>query len=329
MAKHSLVHHGIAALCMLASIHWFGGAHAVGQDSTDKDGESASSAFPNVRTPTMGGKQLWTDHFWRKGWRIQKHALTGHWRLLDAENIRHAWGTHAACMDTLNEFAIDNKLPTNKVLILAHGLGRSASSMNPLVKYFSTESDYTVVNFEYASTRASIEDHSKALQAVIAGLPEDTELRFIGHSMGNIVVRFTLAELEERNDDATLQRCQAIVMLGPPNQGSSIARLLSKTGVFGLLLGKGAKQLGADWKEIESRLAVPHCPFGIIAGRLPDSIPDNPLVDGKGDFIVSVEETRLEGSADFMQVPRSHTFLMNDATVHNACKQFFTTSQFE
>ena len=56
--------------------------------------------MPNIKFPTMGGKVWWNDLHEHKGWRIQRNSLTGHCRIIDPENVRHAWGTE----DKINEF---------------------------------------------------------------------------------------------------------------------------------------------------------------------------------------------------------------------------------
>ncbi|MEM8736309.1 MAG: hypothetical protein AAGG44_18915, partial [Planctomycetota bacterium] len=50
--------------------------------STNEDGNEPEAAkpYPNVPLPTLGGKQFWTDFAWRRGWRLQKNAVTGLWR---------------------------------------------------------------------------------------------------------------------------------------------------------------------------------------------------------------------------------------------------------
>ena len=45
--------------------------------------------------------------------------------------------------------------------------------------------------------RRSISDHARALKEVLENLPSHTELRFVGHSMGNIVVRHLIADLKK------------------------------------------------------------------------------------------------------------------------------------
>lgn len=284
--------------------------------------------LPNIKSPTLGGKQFWTDFTWRQGWRLQQNSLTKHWRIIDPSNLRHAWGSRQACERKLLELVPDNRIQEKKIVILLHGLMRSANSMNGLQTALNAEKSFATAAFEYASTRAAISDHASALASVIAGLPNDLEIAFVGHSMGNIVVRHYIGDLQQAGDEQTLSRIRQVVMLGPPNQGSSIARQLSKTGVFGWIVGTGGMQLGPEWDTFSSHLATPHCPFGIVAGQLPEENFQNPIVDGAGDFVVSVEETKLEGAKDFLVVPRLHSFLMDDAQVQQSVISFLDSEHF-
>lgn len=297
-------------------------------DRPPQGDEESSASLPNLKFPTLGGMQFWTDHCWRKGWRIQENAVTGHWRLLDARNIRHAWGSQAACYKELEKAVPADTTRAGHIVFLLHGLGRSAKSMVGLGKMLTKEAGYDVAYFEYASTRAALGDHANALTEVIEELPPGTTVSFIGHSMGNIVLRHAIGDWQRDRKENQLSKVEKVVMLGPPNQGASIARLLAKTKIFGLVTGEGGMQLGPNWKSVETQLATPHCPFGIIAGKLPEQVPSNPLVDGKGDFVVSVEETKLDGSADFLEVPRLHSFLMDDVDVQKAVATFLRHGKF-
>lgn len=290
--------------------------------------EQVERSLLNWQTPTMGGKQLWTDFQWRSGWRIQQNVLTKHWRLLDESNVRHAWGTRAACDAELNARQPNKLLPTTHAVILMHGLGRSSSSMKGLAKYLDESGFGTTICLEYASSRDSISQHAAALREVVDGLPKDVRMDFVGHSMGNIVVRHAIGDWQQASASDILNRLEHVVMLGPPNQGASIARQLARTGVFGWVAGEGALELGKNWRELETKLATPPCPFGIIAGRLSENVISNPLVDGAGDFVVSVEETKLAGSADFLEVPVLHTFLMDSPEVQQAVASFLKISKF-
>ena len=60
-------------------------------------------------------------------------------------------------------------------------------------------------------------------------------------------------------------------------------------------------------------MAVPPFPFHIIAGEVATPVA-NPLVDGNGDFIVSLEEAKLDGATSFSIVPVLHSFLMDNTS---------------
>ena len=295
------------------------------QQSGD-DEQASFTNLPNLRLPTIGGKQFWTDHRWQNGWRIQQNAMTGHWRLLDPGNVRFAWGTRAACEAELaarQPAAVQDQV---EHVVLVHGLFRSAGSMQQLGEFLEEDRTRRVVFFEYASTRGSIGENAAALRDLVEGLPLDVPLSFVGHSMGNIVIRHAIGDWEAASDERELSRMQAIVMLGPPNQGAAIARQLAKVEAYGWIAGQGGLELGPQWDALEPKLAVPRCPVGIIAGRLPNGFA-NPLVGEAGDFVVSVDETRLPGGA-VLEVNQLHSLLMDDATVQQAVKGFLDRQQF-
>lgn len=281
--------------------------------------------MPNIRLPTLGGKQLWTDHRWRFGWRMQRHAMTGHYRVLDEANFRHAWGSKEHCLQVLEAQTSDPAaVPADEVVILLHGLMRTRSSFQSMADRFRQETMIQPISLEYASTRAVMEEHSAALREVIENLPGQPKVQFVAHSMGNIVIRHAIGRWQRPGGDPeqVLPRMGRMVMLGPPNQGAAIARRLAKTGVFGMVVGRGGLQLGPAWLELQDELAIPPFPFAIVAGRLDERLPKNPLLDGQGDFVVSVEEAKLDGMSDFIELPVMHSFLMTDRSVQDATIRF-------
>ena len=58
-----------------------------------------------IPIPTFGGLQVWTDHSYSQGYRIQHNAVTDNWRLLDGNDRRWMWGTRAQCEAFLNKVA--------------------------------------------------------------------------------------------------------------------------------------------------------------------------------------------------------------------------------
>jgi hypothetical protein len=273
--------------------------------------------------PTLGGKQFWNDFRWWYGLRLQQHQLTRHWRVLSPHNRRLVWGSLPHVWKNFLE--LKQSIPAQpmaKAVILLHGLIRTSSSLRRMGETLRENGWEFVIDFRYASTRATISQHAAALRSVVRGLPADTRLSFVCHSMGNIVLRHAIGDWQRRfGDRRFLERMDRVVMLAPPNQGSAIARTLAWTGIFQWITGHAGLQLGRDWPELESHLGIPPCPFAIIAGDVAAG-PWNPLVPAPSDLIVSVEETDLPGATERLIVPSIHSLLMADPQVQAATARF-------
>ena len=278
-----------------------------------------------IPIPTFGGLQVWTDHSYREGYRIQHNTVTDNWRLLDDNDRRWMWGTRRQCEDFLNKVSkCSRSINKNKhCIVLVHGLMRTKHSMTPLKDVLDKKCDCEIVCFSYASTRGKIGAHAAALHEFLESLPETWTLSFVGHSMGNIVIRHLIADLQaDQNNNELLNRCQRMVMLGPPNQGAAIARQLSSLGMFEWIAGEGAMELGPDWDELSESLAIPPFPFSIVAGEVENKVIQNPFLDQASDFVVEVDEARLEGCESFVIVPALHSFLMKNTQVQEFVVDF-------
>ncbi len=294
--------------------------------------ETKSNVSPiNVPLPTLGGAQFWTDYRNRDGFRLQQHAVTGHWRLLDEKNVRQAWGTRPHCLSKLNEVRphtpANGQSAAKHVIVLVHGLMRSSMSMKSMENALRKEGFQDTIRYSYSSSRRSIDDHATALQELLEDWPTSTRISFVGHSMGNIVVRRLLGELEAKDPQQILNRCNAMVMLGPPNQGAAISRRLAPTGLYGIVTGKGGLQLGPRWQEFEQKLATPNFPFAIVAGDVTGNRIQNPLIEAGNDYLVTIDETKLDGATEFVTKPVIHAFLMKDASIHKFAAEFLREHQ--
>jgi len=267
--------------------------------------------------PTLGGAQIWSDRMHRDGYRIQINEMTGHCRLLDPSNVRRGWGNEAEMNRLIDEYSPEPPVPTSKpMVVLMHGLMRTDGSMKSLEKKFQDAGYDQTIRFGYASTRSPLAQSADNLRRVLEGQHPDAEFCFVGHSMGNIVLRHLVGDLQRQGDPMKiLPRCRTMVMLGPPNQGAMIARRLAATGVFEWVVGPGGMELGPRWSEIEDRLATPPFPFAIAAGKLETGPVRNPLVEGDSDFVVSLQEAELEGAETIREFPVLHSFLMTEPNV--------------
>jgi pimeloyl-ACP methyl ester carboxylesterase len=281
----------------------------------------------NIPLDTFGGVQFWTDFVIRGGHRIQRNEMTGHYRLLDDENVRRGWGNYGFCLRELDRLMPTDPQATERdhVVVLLHGLGRSRTCWRELAVQLDQEG-YRVVNFGYASTRGSLSDHAFALDHVLRHLEGYTSVSFVGHSLGNLVVRRYLDEHPDPGPGPPDR--ERMVMLGPPNLGAQMARRLGDSRLFELVAGPSGQQLSVRWQNVAPHLATPSFEFGILAGGA-DLPVTNPLVDGADDLVVSVEETRLPGATDFRHVGAGHTFMPENAEVIALTLQFLKTGCFE
>ena len=268
----------------------------------------------------------WTDEIVRHDWRLQRHAGDDSYRVVDPDERVVQRGSAAECRDAFRTLEQEGTVPALRgpTTILLHGLGEGRDSMQPLADHLRTRIDGSVVSFGYASVRADIDAHARALGDVVAGLPADG-LRFVGHSLGNLVVRRWMALA----DAADLARTHRVVMLGPPNQGSDLARMVSRVRLIADRAEGAARDLVVDWPRVAPTLALPSCPFGIVAGGCGDEHGFSPLLPGDDDAVVRVDETRLPGAADFLLVPVRHAAMMRHDAVQRATVAFLRTGRFE
>jgi pimeloyl-ACP methyl ester carboxylesterase len=297
----------------------------------EEAGAPPANQRPNAVTPTLGGKQFWGDELFFHDWHIQRNALTGHYRLLDGRNRRHAWGSFEQCQARLEEIKREQHLPpmSGPSVIVLHGLGRNAGAMIYMAKFLREKSNYTVFNVTYPTTRGSVETHAQMLGRIVSRLDGIDEINFVAHSLGNLVTRHWLAdESKPELGKCPDSRVRRIVMLGPPNNGARIAELLGRNVVFSTVVGKSGTQLASNWKDLDSRLCIPACEFAIIAGGRGGTTGFNPLLAGDNDFVVTVESAKLAGAKDFAVLPVLHTTMMDDAKVQEYTLRFLQHGYF-
>jgi len=276
------------------------------------------------------GIYRWTDCGYLCGYRIQVHHRHGNYRLLDPKGHTLERGSRAACQQALAGLANSQGLehPRGRMVLLLHGLGRNAWSMSSMSRYLQrTWPGTEVIAYQYASTAANVTEHARHFIEFMAYSDQASEVNFVAHSLGNIVLRraFRLAELGQWQ----LPKLGRHVMLGPPNQGSQSAQRTRWIKPLAWFAGPPFKQLGVGWQNLEPELAVPPCPFGIVAGRIRFADSLHPILDGPSDLIVRVPEAELPGAADFLVVSELHSNLMNNRNVQAKTLHFLKSGHFE
>lgn len=192
--------------------------------------------------------------------------------------------------------------------ILLHGLARSSDSMQKMEKLLS-EKGHTVINNDYPSRKYDIETLANtAIPESLKKCPKNSNINFVTHSLGGILVRQYLSVQQIPN----LHR---VVMLGPPNQGSEIVDNLSKFPGFKFINGEAGMQLGSGQSSIPNSLGAAEFNVGIIAGSKTINLVLSKIIPGIDDGKVSIERTKLEGMQDHITLPVTHPFMMKNKQV--------------
>ncbi|TXD35302.1 hypothetical protein FRC96_11545 [Lujinxingia vulgaris] len=194
-----------------------------------------------------------------------------------------------------------------ELVVLVHGLGRTELSMIPL-RLMLEDAGYEVLNWGYSSFCCRLETIGQELASELEAIesPRPARIHFIGHSFGNIIIRWMLA-------NAPPTEPGRVVMLAPPNQGSTTADRWAP--YFGWLLAP-LDDLVTD-------------PTGAAASLPPITEREVGIVAGEYDGKVSIEETRLKGAEDHTVVPATHTFIMNDGETREQILRFLEVGAFE
>lgn len=212
----------------------------------------------------------------------------------------------------------------NDCVVLLHGLARTSTSMNKMQRELEN-AGFTTANIDYPSREHTVEELADI--AVAEGLEacRDAEglerIHFVTHSLGGILVRQYLST----NEIAELGR---VVMMGPPNQGSAAVDELIDVPGFDWLNGPAGRQLGKGEDSVPRKLGPADFELGVIAGNRTIDPVTSAVLENPDDGRVSVDDTRLDGMADFVVVEHSHAFMMRMRRPIELTIEFLRSGQF-
>jgi triacylglycerol lipase len=196
---------------------------------------------------------------------------------------------------------------TRELVVVLHGMGRTARSMRPIEDALR-DAGFDVLNIGYSSYCCSIPELGAGVRRELDAhrRPMHTRVHFVGHSLGNIIARWVIAQ---QDAPAGVGR---VVMLAPPNQGALMANRFAP--VAGWLL-EPIDELRTDSTATVRRIPTPAgVEIGVIAGR--------------DDSTVRLEETHVAGETAHIVVKGNHTFIMREPHVQALTVEFLRRGRF-
>ncbi|MGR5415621.1 triacylglycerol lipase [Vibrio diabolicus] len=201
-------------------------------------------------------------------------------------------------------------------IIILHGLYMHGLVMLPLSQklrklgYETQVLSYNTVAIDESSLFDSI-DHS--LNPLTANV-------LVGHSLGGLMIKRYLA-----NRKPSTSLISHVVAIGSPLKGASIVGRIQDLGL-GAILGNSPHH---GLNRHDDAWAFPQ-KLGSIAGTMP--IGARPLLirndNTMSDGTVTVEETRLDGMQDHIEVKQTHTSLIYNTFVPQQIDHFIRTDYF-
>ncbi|MDV5054157.1 triacylglycerol lipase [Vibrio sp. T13N] len=201
-------------------------------------------------------------------------------------------------------------------IIILHGLYMHGLVMQPLSQklrklgYETQVLSYNTVAIDESSLFDSI-DHS---------LNPLTTNVLVGHSLGGLMIKRYLA-----NRQPSTSLISHVVAIGSPLKGASIVGRIQDLGL-GAILGNSPHH---GLNKHDDAWAFPQ-KLGSIAGTMP--IGARPLLirndNTMSDGTVTVEETRLDGMQDHIEVKQTHTSLIYNTFVPQQIDHFIRTDYF-
>jgi pimeloyl-ACP methyl ester carboxylesterase len=213
------------------------------------------------------------------------------------------------------------ELPSERrdAVVVVHGLWMNGMENGVLRHRLVAEHGFIATPFNYQSVHAGLDENVHLLTQFLAEVPGDT-LHLVGHSLGGLL----LLHAQQSKPDPRPGR---IVCLGSPLRGSRAAKAFA-----GLPFGE--EMLGATIRDavLSGGLNAWRGPreVGVIAGTLAAGLG---LVLSElpepNDGTVAVDETRLPGITDHLELKVSHTGLLFDDAVAAQTAYFLRHGIFE
>jgi pimeloyl-ACP methyl ester carboxylesterase len=192
-------------------------------------------------------------------------------------------------------------------VILIHGMGRTPVSMLRLRHHLRRAGHHPML-FGYSPTFESLQGATGRLVRLIERRVETAPYALVGHSLGTVIIRSALGQLENRMPAACF-------FLSPPMVACRAAKFFSRFWLYKVLAGEMGQLLADD--AFMQRLPMPPAFTRIYVGTGGPRTRWYPFGMEANDLILSVAEATGRFKALSVEVPALHTFIMHSPQVYD------------
>ncbi len=205
-----------------------------------------------------------------------------------------------------------------EIVVLIHGLWMTGVESILLRSRLRDEYGFDVQQFSYRTVNDGLNENVAALHDFLRDLPGEP-LHLVGHSLGGLIAVHTLHRHPE-------PRVRRVVALGTPFRGSAAARAVSRwpfgEAILGATVRDSVLATGIDRWDGPQEVGVIAGTLGVGLGNLVDRLEE------PNDGTITVEETRLPGIADHLELPISHTGFLVSRPVAAQVAHFLRAGRF-
>ena len=192
-------------------------------------------------------------------------------------------------------------------VILIHGMGRTPVSMLRLRRHLR-RAGHNPMLFGYSPTFETLQGATSRLVRLIERRGDTAPYALVGHSLGSVLIRSALGQLENRLPAACF-------FLAPPMVACKAAKFFSRFWLYKVLAGEMGQLLAND--AFMRGLPMPPAFTRIYAGTGGLRARWMPFGMEANDLILSVAEATGSFKALSVEIPALHTFIMHSPQVYD------------
>lgn len=192
-------------------------------------------------------------------------------------------------------------------VILIHGMGRTPVSMLRLRRHLR-RAGHRPILFSYSPTFETMAGVTGRLARLIERRVGTAQYSMVGHSLGTVIIRTALGQLENHMPSACF-------FLSPPMVACRAAKTFSRFWLYKMLTGELGQLLASD--AFMQRLPMPPVFTRIYVGTGGPRTRWYPFGMEANDMVLSVAEATGRFKSLAVEIPALHTFIMHAPQVYD------------